>query len=102
MGDQLAEATDRLQHLSTEAFGVRHPAIDDLAVVLFAVKEAKRWRWLVAQHNTINPIAQVVWKRGSDPRGEWVNLIDGHDLIAHVDHARRASIGAGAEGDGNG
>jgi hypothetical protein len=51
-------------------------------------RDAARWRWLVKQHNTSDlPIAQVVWKRGSDPQGEWVNLIDGHDLIAHVDHA---------------
>jgi hypothetical protein len=49
--------------------------------------DAARWRWLVAQHNTFNPIAQVVWKRGSKPNGVWVNLIDGHDLIAHVDRA---------------
>jgi hypothetical protein len=51
-------------------------------------RDAERWRWLVAQHNVSDlPIAQVVWKRGSNPKGEWVNLIDGHDLIAHVDHA---------------
>jgi hypothetical protein len=52
-------------------------------------KDAAMWRWLVAQHNVTSglPIAQVVWKRGGDPYGEWVNLIDGHDLIAHVERA---------------
>jgi hypothetical protein len=46
MADQLTEAADRLQRMLTEAFGLRHPAIDDFAVVLFAVKDARRYRWL--------------------------------------------------------
>lgn len=51
-------------------------------------RDAACWRWLVSQHNVTDlPIAQVVWKRGADPKGEWVNLIDGHDLTAHVTRA---------------
>jgi hypothetical protein len=61
------------------------PALDAGAA---DAEDAARWRWLVAQHDPADlPIAQVVWKRDNDPRGEWVNLIDGRDLIAHVDAA---------------
>jgi hypothetical protein len=50
--------------------------------------DAERFRWLVAQHDPEDlPIAQVVWKRDSEPRGEWVNLIDGTDLTRHIDAA---------------
>ena len=47
---------------------------------------AERYEWLRAQHYPADlPIAQVVWKRSSDPHGEWVNLVDGNDLDKHID-----------------
>lgn len=44
MADQLTEAADRLERLLLEAFGARHPAVDDWAVVKFAIRQAQQAR----------------------------------------------------------
>lgn len=52
--------------------------------------DALRYRWLLAQHFPKDiPIAQVVWKRNSDPHGEWVNLVDGRELNNSIDAAMK-------------
>lgn len=52
-------------------------------------KDAERYRWLLNQvsHDNFVPIAQCVWKKYSAPHEEWVNLINGADLDAHIDAA---------------
>ena len=52
-------------------------------------KDAERYRWLLDQvsHSDFTPIAQCVWKRNSDPNEEWVNLVNGDDMTAHIDSA---------------
>jgi hypothetical protein len=44
MPDQITEAANRLERLLLEAFGVRHPAVDDWAVIRFAISDARRLR----------------------------------------------------------
>jgi hypothetical protein len=44
LADKLTEAAHRLERLLIEAFGPRHPAVDDWAVVKFAIAEAQRAR----------------------------------------------------------
>jgi hypothetical protein len=53
--------------------------------------DAERYRWMRGQHFHFDlpPIAQCVWKQGSNPNGEWANLIDGDDLDKHIDAARQ-------------
>lgn len=52
--------------------------------------DAARYRWLRAEQSKDLPLSSVVWKFfGHRPSGEWVNLIDGHDLDKHVDAAMR-------------
>jgi hypothetical protein len=57
-------------------------------------KDAQRYRWLRNEHFPTAdnpPLAQVVWKFGSNRRGsEWANLIDGNDLDAAIDRARQS------------
>lgn len=97
MADQLAEASDRLQRLLTEAFGTRHPAIDDLAVILFAVKDARRYRWLRKQHWNDAPLCVVVQPRQAVKLGYDCPALD--RLDAAIDEAMASS---GAKEDGNG
>lgn len=46
MADQLTTASERLERLLLEALGPRHDAIQDWAVVRFAIRDAARYRWL--------------------------------------------------------
>ena len=56
--------------------------------------DAERYRWLRAEHEPADlPIAQVVWKRNSNPYAEWVNMIDGNDLDGHIDVAIDPAVG---------
>lgn len=89
MADQLAEATDRLQRLLTEAFGAHHPAIDDLVVILFAVKDARRYRWLRRQHWNEAPLCVVMQPRQAVKLGHDCPAVD--RLDAAIDDAMGAS-----------
>ena len=65
-----------------------HPtALERFAAIMFekgrlaereqANKDAKRYRWLRAEHERIDPIAAVVWKRNLDRKEHnWVNTAD--------------------------
>lgn len=70
MADQLTEAAGRLERLLLEAFGARHAAIDDWAVVKFAICEAQR-----AREEAANPPVFVV--NGAPPplTNEQIDLI---------------------------
>ena len=48
-------------------------------------EDARRYRWLRGEHQRIDPICAVVWKRNGDRNGsEWVNTAD---LDAAIDAA---------------
>lgn len=91
------EAQKELHRVVTEFARYRERAESALAqereARRAAEKDAERYRWLLKQvsHNDFIPIAQVVWKQLSNPHGEWVNLINGADLDAHID-AQLAAI----------
>jgi hypothetical protein len=85
--------SDHAQEVMLNLFlrNVAHPTPDD-------ARDAARYRWLRNEHFPTAdnpPLAQVVWKFGSNRRGsEWANLIDGNDLDAAIDRARQDKEGS--------
>jgi hypothetical protein len=88
LANQSREAPAGLTEREQFIWNLGHSAAQDDAL------DAARYRWLRNEHFPTAdnpPLAQVVWKFGSNRRGsEWANLIDGNDLDAAIDRARQS------------
>ena len=66
------EAMARIEELVVTALGTRHPAIDDLAQIKFALRDAKRWRRLQTErYGGTLLLKDGLRLNGDEPESEW-------------------------------
>ena len=81
---ELDEAAAEITRLRAEAEALR--------------KDAERYRWLLAEHERIDPMAAIVWKwKCERSSSEWVNSASPQSINEHIDTQLRAAIAATKE-----